>query len=136
MLRRVIRGNKVVLSKHASERTIERLKSLGICYENEYEYYDAIFYSINEMLTNKFMDKYISNMMGKTRSNRDILVHDTRSKMVFALGINTYTYCITIKTIGTEHEESWRYSNDYQRMCWIYEDTFKFSTINGNVTWY
>lgn len=129
-----INDNTIIFSKHSCDRCIERFKSLGIKFNTDDEYYDAMVYSLKESITNKFMSKYINNLMHINTRNRDVLVYDERSNMVFALYVEPYK--INVKTIAYNAKKDWLYKNDTQRICWIYADTFKFSTSNGNVTWY
>jgi hypothetical protein len=92
---------------------------------------------VEQILKNPFMDKYLNNLYHSRRRNEDVLVYDKVNKMVYALAVKPYENRIVIKTIGTEIDDTeWLYGNKYQRLCWIYEDTFKFSTVNGNVTWF
>ena len=89
-------------------------------------------------MQNPFMDRYLSNLtLNSRRKNENILVYDEVNKMVYALSVKPYQDGrIVVKTIGTEHDDEWLYQDKYQRLCWIYKDAFKFSTINGNVSWY
>lgn len=132
-----IRGRKVSFTTHATERAIERFKSLSIVFPNDEGYIDLAWSGIEQVLNNPFMDKYLYNLTCRSHNGKeDILVYDTINKIVYAFTIVPHQRGrIIVKTIGTMHEDEWLY-NKVQRICWIYKDVFKFSTLNGNVTWY
>ena len=127
---------KLELTTHAKERAIERFKSLGIKLNDE-EYIELAQAGISESLTNKFMYRYMDNVMKHKNHDVDVLVYDTNNKMVYALVLKPQKDSIVLKTLGTSHDGSkWEYYNKkYQRICWIHKDAFVFSTLNGNVTW-
>lgn len=134
-----INGHKVCLTTHATERIIERFKALSIVFPDNEGYIDLALGGIEQVLKNPFMDKYLYNLVSKSKyRNEHVLVYDEVNKMIYALVVKPHEKGrIVVKTIGTEHNNTeWIYRNKSQRLCWIYKDVFKFSTVNGNVTWY
>jgi len=134
-----VNGHKVSFTNHATERAIERFKSLSIVYPSNDKYVDLAMGGVEYVLNNRFMDKYLKNLVSNSRNHdENVLVYDEVHKMVYALVVKPYQNGrIVVKTIGTElNDMEWLYDNKFQRLCWIYEDVFKFSTSNGNVTWY
>lgn len=129
---------KVSLTTHATKRAIERFKGLSIMFPSDDEYIDLAIGGLEQVLNNPFMDKYLYNLVANSkRHNENVLVYDEVNKMVYALVVKPYQRGrIVVKTIGTEYDTEWLYDDKYQRLCWIYKDVFKFSTVNGNVTWY
>ena len=137
-MKTVINNREISFTAHAKERAIERFKSLSIVFPNDEDYIDLAISGIEQVLINPFMNKYLENLtLNSKRYNEDVLVYDEVNKMVYALAIKPYQNGrIVVKTVGTELDDSeWLYHDKYQRLCWIYKDVFKFSTINGNVTW-
>jgi hypothetical protein len=126
------------LSKHAEERAVERFKALHIVCDDDKGYIDLALSAVNIAVNNRFMEKYLRNMFKcSKRYTEDVLVYDEVNKMVYALAIKTDTKKVIVKTIGTEKDGTeWLYDNRHQKLCWIYEKVFVFSTANGNVTWY
>lgn len=130
-------GNyRVVLKEHAITRAIERFKKLHIAFDSDEEYVDLAVYGVAEVLNNKYMQKYLDNLLSHTkRRDTDILVYDKPNRMVYALVVKSSSK-IVVKTLGTEAEDEWMYSNNTkQRLCWIHNNAFVFSTSNNNVSW-
>lgn len=130
----IVNGRKVILTGHACERAVERLSAMGIRYEATNDYYETALNIINNAITNPFMDKYLNNMFIHNK-NHKVICHDTRTKMVFVIAISTEENAIYSITFGEERNKKWVSNVDTGRMCWIYPDAFKFSTMNGNITW-
>ena len=137
-MRTYISGYSVIVTNHAQERIIERFKALSIAYPHDEDYLELALCAVTKTLSNSFLYRYISNAMHCYRPNIDVLVYDVPNKMVYAVAIKPYDSTIVIKTIGTTYQdEEWMYYNKkHQRICWIYENVFKFSTNNGNITWF
>lgn len=134
-----INGYRVSLTTHATRRIVERFKALCIAFPTDDEYIDLALSGIEQVINNPFMDKYLYNLICNSKhDDEDVLVYDEVNKVVYALVVKPYQNGrIVVKTMGTEHNDSeWLYANKYQRICWIYKDVFKFSTLNGNVTWF
>lgn len=128
---------RVSFTRHSMERAIERFKALSIMLPTDEQYMELALDGVRHMLDNPFMDKYIQNLMLYSHhENNNVLVYDEVNKMIYALAVKPYESRIVVKTIGTKHDTEWLYDNKYQRLCWIYPETFKFSTSSGNVTWY
>lgn len=129
-----INGYKLEFSTHAKERAIERFKALGMKLDDRkcVELAEAGVYIA---LSNKFMTKYISNYMNCHRHKADVLILDKPNKMVYAVNMDPSKDILVVKTIGTTHCGKWEHRIN-NRICWIYDNAFKFTTINGNVTWY
>lgn len=134
-----VNGHKVSFTNHATERAIERFKDLSIVFSDNDKYVDLAMSGIEYVLNNRFMKRYMDNLVCYSRNHdENVLVYDEVHKMVYALVVKPYERGrIVVKTIGTElNDMEWLYDNKFQRLCWIYPDVFKFSTVNGNVTWY
>jgi len=133
-----INGYRVSLTTHAKERIIERFKALSIAFPTDEEYIDLAISGIEQIINNPFMDKYLYNLISNSKHNdENVLVYDEVNKVVYALVVKPYQNGrIVVKTMGTEHDIEWLYADRFQRLCWIYKDVFKFSTLNGNVTWF
>lgn len=128
-----INGYKLELSTHAKERAIERFKSLGITLDDN-GYVELAEAGVTQTLSNKFMMKYIDNFMQHKEYDADVFISDATNKMIYALSMKPAKNKLVVKTIGTTHYGKWQNRID-NRMCWIYDNAFVFSTINGNVTW-
>lgn len=130
-----VNGYKLDFSIHAKERAIERFKALGIKLDDN-GYIELAEAGMIETLSNRFMMQYINNyMVHNKQKDTDVFILNTTSKMVYAITMKPSKSKLVVKTIGTTHNGRWKHRID-NRICWIYEDAFKFTTINGNVTWY
>ena len=128
-----INGYKLDFSIHAKERAVERFKSLGIQL-NDNGYIELAEAGVIQALSNKFMLRYINNYMATHEGKADVLVLDNPSKMVYAINMKPAEDKLVVKTIGTMHNGKWQHKLN-NRICWIYDDAFVFTTMNGNVTW-
>ena len=128
---------KLTLSTHAKERAVERLKELGVLFDDDKKYVELATAGVTQAMSNKFMSRYIVNAMQHSRRDTDVLVYDRVNKMVYAVVLHTSSESITVKTLAPLHNGTrWEYFNkDFQRICWIHKDAFVFSTPNGNITW-
>lgn len=129
-----VNGYKVEFTTHAKERAKERFQELGIQLNDE-GYVELAEAGVYATLSNKFMARYIDNFMSNRKDSRDVLVLDTTNKMVYALNMKPLKNKLVVKTLGTTYNGKWEH-HMYQRICWIYENTFKFTAKDGNVTWY
>lgn len=132
-----ISGYSICVSYHAQQRIVERFKALSISYKNDGDYITLGISALKQALENPFMYRYLANAMRSYREFIDVLIYDTPNKMVYAITLKPYDNTIIFKTIGCTYDDEWMYYNKKrQRICWIYDNAFKFSTNNGNVTWF
>ena len=129
-----VNGYKLEFTTHAKERAVQRFKELGIQLDDK-GYIELAEAGVYETLSNRFMSQYINNFMMNRTDETDVLVLDTTNKMVYAFNMKPMKSKLVVKTLGTTYNGKWEH-HMYQRVCWIYPDTFKFTARNGNVTWY
>ena len=137
-----LNNRKISFTTHATERVVERFKALSIVFPCDEDYIELAISGIEQVLNNPFMSRYLNNLISCSKhDNEDILVYDEVNKVVYAFVVKPrQNGRIVVKTMGTKRDmEEWIYSiysHKKQKICWIYDGVFKFSTSNGNVTWY
>lgn len=128
---------KLEFTDHARQRAVERLQELGIQLDAD-KCIELAEAGANEALSNKFMLQYLTNMM-LHGNNQEVQVYDERNKMVYMIIVDTELMKVVVKTLGSSRKCKWEHTPSNKRLrerkCWIYENAFVFTTINGNVTW-